>query len=73
MLCHYHLEQPVYQLIFDPCQKLCDLVGTRVRNDDLKGLEGPQQVVIVTHQAETMQKWLDDIALLGKMDYMLAF
>jgi hypothetical protein len=44
-----------------------------VGDDDFKGLEGAEEVVVVAHEAEAVQEGLDDISLLGELDDVLAF
>lgn len=44
-----------------------------MRNNDFKCLKSTKKVVIVTHEAETVEKRLHNIALLGKLNDVLAF
>ena len=42
-----------------------------MRNDDFEGFESTEEIVVVTHEAETVEKRFNDIALLGELDDVL--
>jgi len=73
MLTNNHLEKTINEFILDPVEKLVYFVSSRVRDNNFESFESPQKIVVVTHEAKAMEKRLDDVALLGKLDYMFAF
>ena len=73
MLAYDHLKEAVDEFVLDAAEELVDLVGGGVGDDDLEGLESAEEVVVVAHEAEAVQEGLDDVALLGKLDDVLAF
>lgn len=68
-----HLEETIDQFVLHSTQELGYFVCTRVGDDDLECLESSQKVVVITHQAEAVEKRLHNVSLLCKVNNVFAF